>query len=43
MSLKQFVEDFKDKKLEPFVKSQEIPGNEYDDSVKVLVGKNFEK
>lgn len=37
-----FVEDFQSKKLQPFLKSEEIPA-ETTDPVKVIVGKNFQQ
>lgn len=38
--LRKFIEDYKEKKLEPYLKSQEIPQEEYENSVRVIVGKN---
>ena len=38
--LKQFVQDFKDKKLVAALKSQDVPETN-DEPVKILVGKNF--
>lgn len=40
-SIRQFIQDFKDDKLEPFYKSEDIPASN-DKPVKVVVGKNFE-
>lgn len=39
--LKQFISDFKTKKLQPFLKSEEIPA-ETSEALKVIVGKNFQ-
>ena len=41
-SLQAFAEKYHTKKLEPYLKSQEIPRNPTEDGVRVLVGKNFE-
>lgn len=41
-SLKQFIQDFKGKKLQPFLKSEEIPA-ESSDPLKIIVGKNFQQ
>ena len=41
-SLKAYAEKFKNKQLEPFFKSQEVPEEPFDEGVRVLVGKNFE-
>ncbi|XP_063980859.1 protein disulfide-isomerase A3 [Diachasmimorpha longicaudata] len=41
-TLEQFVKDFLDEKLEPFLKSEPIP-EDNSGSVKVAVGKNFEE
>ncbi len=41
-SLNKFVQDFKDDKLEPYLKSDEIPATN-NQPVKVVVGKNFEE
>ncbi len=41
-SLKAFVDDFKGKKLQPFLKSEEIPA-ESSDPLKIIVGKNFQQ
>lgn len=41
-SLKQFVDDFKGKKLQPFLKSEDIPADS-EDPLKIIVGKNFNK
>lgn len=41
-SLTQFVNDFKDGKLSPFLKSEDIPA-ENNEPVKVVVGKNFKQ
>ena len=41
-SIKQFIEDWRNKKLEPYTKSQEIPENPYDNNVRVIVAKNFD-
>jgi len=41
-TLEQFVKDFKDGKLEAFVKSEEIPADNDNADVKVAVGKNFD-
>lgn len=38
--LKQFVSDFKDKKLTASLKSQDVPASQ-DEPVKTIVGKNF--
>lgn len=40
-SLRQFVDDFKNKKLTPFLKSEEIPADN-SEALKVIVGKNFQ-
>jgi len=39
-AIKTFVDEFKNKKLQPFLKSEEIPP-ETSDPLKILVGKNF--
>ena len=39
-SLKAFIDDFKGKKLQPFLKSEDIPA-ETSDPLKIIVGKNF--
>jgi len=39
--IKKFVDDFKSNKLQPFLKSEEIPA-ETSDPLKVIVGKNFQ-
>lgn len=39
-NLEKFVNEFKDNKLEPYIKSEDIPENN-DGPVKVVVGKNF--
>lgn len=41
-TIKQYVQDFKDKKLTPHLKSEEIP-EPNDGGVTILVGKNFDK
>lgn len=41
-SLNKFIQDFKDDKLEPYLKSEEIPATN-NQPVKVVVGKNFEE
>jgi protein disulfide-isomerase A1 len=41
-SLKSFIDDFKGKKLQPFLKSEEIPA-ETSDPLKIIVGKNFQQ
>ncbi len=40
-SIKQFIEDFNNKNLKPFLKSEEIP-TESNDPLKIIVGKNFQ-
>lgn len=40
-SIKQFVDDFRMKKLKPFLKSEAIPAEQGKEEVKVIVGKNF--
>jgi len=42
-TLEQFVKDFKDGKLEPFIKSEEVPADNENADVKVAVGKNFDE
>lgn len=42
-SLKDFINSWTNKKLEPYLKTQDVPQNSYDGSVRVLVGKNFEE
>jgi len=42
-NIKTFVDDFKNNKLKPFFKSEEIPANSHDEGVRVLVGKNFKE
>lgn len=42
-TLKQFLKDWKNKRLEPILKSQDLPAKEFENSVRVLVGKNFEE
>ncbi|OMJ67705.1 hypothetical protein SteCoe_35059 [Stentor coeruleus] len=42
-SLKEFINNWTSKKLEPYLKTQDVPQNSYDGSVRVLVGKNFEE
>ena len=42
-SLRQFAMDWKQKVLSPFLKSEEIPANDYEKDVRVLVGKNFKE
>lgn len=39
--IREFVDDFKNKKLQPFLKSEEIPA-ETGDALKIIVGKNFQ-
>jgi protein disulfide-isomerase A1 len=41
-NLKAFINDFKAKKLQPFLKSEEIPADN-SDPLKILVGKNFQQ
>jgi protein disulfide-isomerase A1 len=41
-SLKQFLKDWKAKKLDPLLKSQDPPAKDIENFVKVLVGKTFE-
>jgi protein disulfide-isomerase A1 len=40
--LKQFLKDWKNKKLPPLLKSEEIPLKSYTNHVRILVGKDFE-
>lgn len=40
-ALRQFIQDFKNKKLQPFLKSEEIPADT-SEPLKILVGKNFQ-
>lgn len=40
--VQSFVEDFKNKKLQPFLKSEEIPA-ETGDALRIIVGKNFKE
>lgn len=40
--LQSFVDDFKNKKLQPFLKSEEVPP-ETGDALKIIVGKNFKE
>ncbi len=42
-TLEKFVNDFKDGKLEAFLKSEEVPTDNDDADVKVAVGKNFDE
>ena len=42
-TLKEFTKNWKNKKLEPYLKSEDIPANDFDNGVRVLVGKNFEQ
>lgn len=41
--LKSFAHSWSNKKIEAYYKSQEIPQDNYDGSVRVLVGKNFDQ
>jgi protein disulfide-isomerase A1 len=41
-TLKEFVNNWKNKALHPFMKSEPIPTEPYDGRVRVLVGQNFE-
>ncbi|CAG9315654.1 unnamed protein product [Blepharisma stoltei] len=41
-SIRTLVQDWKARKLTPFLKSEPIPSDDFDGSVRVLVGKNFE-
>jgi len=41
-SIRQYVQDWKAKKLTSYLKSEPIPNDDFDGSVRVLVGKNFE-
>lgn len=41
-SIKKFVDDFKNKNIKPFLKSEDIPA-ETSDPLKIIVGKNFEE
>ena len=41
--LREFSTNWKQRKLEPYLKSEEIPSNSFDNGVRVLVGKNFEE
>ena len=40
-SVKKFIDDFKNKKLSPFLKSEEIPADN-GESVRTIVGKNWQ-
>ena len=40
-ALEKFVNDYKDGKLEPFLKSEDVPASQ-DKPVKVAVAKNFD-
>lgn len=42
-TLEQFVKDFKDGKLEAFVKSEDLPTDNENADVKVAVGNNFDE
>lgn len=42
-TLKKFIKDFKRKKLDPLLKSEDLPDENYEDGVRVLVGQNFEE
>lgn len=42
-SLKKFLKDWKAGKSTPLLKSQEIPAKDFENFVRVLVGKNFEE
>jgi len=39
----KLIKDFKKNKLEPLLKSEDIPDESYEDGVRVLVGQNFEE
>merc|ERR1712045_214305 len=41
-SVRKFIQDWKDMKLDPVYKSAHIPSKPYDGHVRVLVGRNFE-
>jgi len=42
-NLKRFVEDFANKILTPYFKSEPIPQDSHDEGVRVVVGKNFKE
>jgi len=42
-NIKTFVNDFKNNKLTPFFKSEEIPAQSHEDGVRVVVGKNWKE
>jgi protein disulfide-isomerase A1 len=42
-NLRNFVKDWKNKKIEAYLKSEDVPSSPFDGNVRVLVGKNFEE